>query len=147
MKRLNKNIIFRIMLVLLCMIAIFLLSSENGSASDDTSKKVTESVLKLTDKDSDAFYNNHIVIIRKSAHMLEYTFLGFLLMNVKQKVSKKTLIICIIIACLYACTDEFHQYFIADRSASVIDILIDTIGACIGSMVYYLIARKKLSNK
>jgi len=37
---------------------------------------------------------------------------------------------------LYAFSDEAHQWFITDRSVELIDLLIDGIGATIGSAVY-----------
>ncbi|HIF12372.1 MAG TPA: VanZ family protein [Dehalococcoidia bacterium] len=37
---------------------------------------------------------------------------------------------------LYAFSDEAHQWFIADRSVELIDLLIDGIGAIMGSAVY-----------
>ena len=37
----------------------------------------------------------------------------------------------------YAATDEFHQLFVAGRSGQIKDVLIDTIGACIGLLVLY----------
>ena len=40
-------------------------------------------------------------------------------------------------AAVYAATDEFHQYFIPGRSAAVIDVCIDTLGALIGLAILF----------
>ncbi len=41
-----------------------------------------------------------------------------------------------LLAVLYAFSDEAHQWFIAERSVELIDLLIDGIGATMGSAVY-----------
>ncbi len=46
--------------------------------------------------------------------------------------SAKEAWIAIGFACFYAMTDEFHQYFVASRDASVRDVMIDTAGAMLG---------------
>ena len=38
---------------------------------------------------------------------------------------------------VYAATDEFHQYFIPGRSAEVMDVCIDTLGASIGLAILF----------
>ena len=42
----------------------------------------------------------------------------------------------VLLAVLYAISDEAHQWFIADRSVELLDLLIDGIGATMGSAVY-----------
>ena len=42
----------------------------------------------------------------------------------------------VLLAVLYAISDEAHQWFIADRSVELLDLLIDGIGATVGSAVY-----------
>lgn len=41
-----------------------------------------------------------------------------------------------ILATLYGISDEFHQHFVLNRSASLGDILFDCIGSVIGSIIY-----------
>ena len=43
--------------------------------------------------------------------------------NQKKKVGISTLI-----GFIYSCTDEIHQLFISERSGSIIDVFIDTLG-------------------
>ena len=49
----------------------------------------------------------------------------------------------------YASTDEIHQMFVAGRGPSVRDVLIDSIGAFFGVLVFffisYLISKIKLN--
>lgn len=42
----------------------------------------------------------------------------------------------VLLAVLYAISDEAHQWFISDRSLELVDLLIDGIGAVMGSAVY-----------
>ena len=42
----------------------------------------------------------------------------------------------IAIATLYAASDEWHQSFVPSRSASIVDVLIDSIGAVTGALWY-----------
>ena len=42
------------------------------------------------------------------------------------------------IAALYAATDELHQLFVSERSAQVMDVLIDSAGSLIGTLVLTL---------
>lgn len=58
---------------------------------------------------------------------------------------KYALAMSIFLSFLYACTDEIHQIFVPGRSAQFRDILIDTLGASIGTIITYLII--KLFNK
>ena len=44
---------------------------------------------------------------------------------------------------LYACSDEIHQTFVAGRSGEVLDVLIDTVGGSLATILYYLIYRRK----
>ncbi|MGV8147186.1 MAG: VanZ family protein [Alkaliphilus sp.] len=45
---------------------------------------------------------------------------------------KLTLLVCV----LYAISDETHQIFVPGRSAQVSDILIDSVGAAVGILIY-----------
>lgn len=69
--------------------------------------------------------------LAKSAHLLEYAILTFLLIRALQEhqlTRKKILILAVILAMGYALTDEYHQSFILGRNASLRDVLIDSSG-------------------
>ncbi|MCK5460231.1 VanZ family protein [Candidatus Parcubacteria bacterium] len=71
------------------------------------------------------------LIFRKIAHISEYAVLSFLLMKtfIHHKITRKNAaILTLIIAASYAIGDEYHQTFIAGRSGSIRDVLIDSIG-------------------
>lgn len=74
------------------------------------------------------------LIFRKIAHMAEYFVLAFLLFRALSghRLSRnKALALALILALFYALTDEYHQSFIAGRSASLVDAGIDGLGPLI----------------
>ena len=149
----KKIIIFSILLLVLSMITIFLFSSESGISSNETSKTVAKEVLKVVKKDKEVteqevndFYKSNIVIIRKVAHLTEFAILGFLMINtyqlIKKELNKKAIAISTFLSFIYACTDELHQYFVNGRTARILDIFVDTTGALLGCLLFYLIYKK-----
>jgi VanZ family protein len=80
-------------------------------------------------------------ILRKIAHIVEYSILTFLLYRAfkgsfKMNVSR-LYIYPSALAFLYALSDEFHQSFVPGRSCAMRDVLIDTLGI-IGFYIFIL---------
>ena len=81
--------------------------------------------------------------IRKCAHGTEYALLSFLLWRARRytRANQNGLWnwsdakFAIVVSAVYAATDEFHQYFVASRQSSIIDVLIDTSGAVLAMIV------------
>ncbi len=71
-------------------------------------------------------------IFFKTLHLIEYAILFFLLFRALFKTTKMPLnrifYFSIIIAIVYAFTDELHQTFVPTREGSPRDVVIDTIG-------------------
>ena len=57
-------------------------------------------------------------------------------MNTFELSKRKKIFVSIIIGFIYAVTDEFHQFFIEGRSASIKDVAIDTLGVITGVVVF-----------
>ncbi len=79
-------------------------------------------------------------IVRKCAHLGEYAVLALLLFRAailtNLKRSLAILYVSVLVACLFvATTDEFHQTFVASRSALATDIMIDSGGAILGLLI------------
>ncbi len=75
------------------------------------------------------------VVAKKGGHALGYAFLGIAYLRgltYRKSVSFRHIVLAVVLACLYAATDEFHQRFTPDRTPAVQDVVIDTIGAAIG---------------
>ena len=87
---------------------------------------------------------------KKAAHMTEYAILGLLSFAFYRgilKKEKRQFLAALLTAAVYAATDEFHQYFIPGRSAEVMDVCIDTLGASIGLAILFFtlkVVRKQL---
>lgn len=131
-------------LVLLWMGVIYSLSAQVATDSNALSHGVTEVVVEAVqtvvpsaELNVDTF--NHL--IRKNAHLFAYLILGMLVSHAfarnglhGRENARHTLIICI----LYALSDEVHQMMVPGRGPAFMDVMIDSLGVCIGLMVYYL---------
>ena len=91
-------------------------------------------------------------LLRKAAHMAEFAVLGMLLLLCMREYlmgawKKFRLPLALIVGILYAGSDEFHQRFVPGRSGELRDVLIDSVGVCIGvvviSVILACINRKK----
>ncbi|MFI5206348.1 MAG: VanZ family protein [Candidatus Paceibacterales bacterium] len=87
---------------------------------------------------SDPFWN---FITRKLAHILEYFILSFLIMRA---FGFRNYFLTIIIALLYATSDEYHQTFVIGRSGKFSDIIFDLSGILLGTG---FVLWKKLPNR
>ncbi|MSP36895.1 MAG: VanZ family protein [Deltaproteobacteria bacterium] len=77
--------------------------------------------------------------LRKLGHWSEYFILASLLLRaVRREFPKRSPIVrglwCIVIATIYAASDEWHQAFVPSRSASLADVMIDSFGAICGAI-------------
>lgn len=108
------------------MVIIFLFSNQPALQSSQTSTKVNNLLINFS-----VFKTIFSIIpIRKCAHFSLYFILAALSYLHFKKYNYSS-VISILVCFLYACSDELHQIFINGRSASFIDIVIDTCGACL----------------
>ena len=85
-------------------------------------------------------------VLRKLAHFTEYFCLGALWYSIPflwKKAGRKSIPSVAGILLLSAAADEFHQYFIPGRNASVRDVLIDVAGGMTAVAVLWIIKRLK----
>ena len=86
--------------------------------------------------------------VRKCAHFTEYAVLGitvnlYLWMCYRMEMLSITLSIwnfiirAEIFCALYACSDEFHQYFVPGRSCKFFDVCVDSSGAFFGALLFW----------
>ena len=140
-----------IILVIIWMSAIFWFSSQQGTGSSSTSKKVSEIVVNIIDinkKYSDTQKEEIIKviepIIRKLAHYTLYAIGGILITNcVYQFCNKEKHVIALsaAIGILYAASDEIHQLMVPGRSGNIKDVIIDSIGILTG-IVFLLLVKE-----
>ncbi len=70
-------------------------------------------------------------------HFLAFFFLAFFLLPALVKGDNKTLIlIAVIIAVLYGVSDEVHQLFVPGRHFAFSDIMVDSCGILLSSLIY-----------
>ncbi len=134
--------------VLAFMALIFSASSDRKSAQH--SSRIIEPLLRwLFPHLTDDTVGLIVFLVRKCAHLTEYAILGLLLWRAMRASSApgargwswrlvRNVLLC---AALYAMTDEFHQWFVPDRQASVWDVLIDSAGAAAGLLGLWALGR------
>ena len=135
-----------ILYIVLCLIVFFIWdnSLQNGGTSDGFSLIFAEWLAPIADKLG--FYGNIWTlnrIVRKLAHLTEFTILGGVLYVVLRRyIEYGTVVKTIGVGIVIACLDEFIQLFSLGRSSQVFDVLIDTIGIIIGisvvKLAYYI---------
>ena len=147
-----KKIIYLI-LIIIWMLTVFMFSNQNGDKSQSTSKMVTKIIVQifthnqnLTEEQTTKLVEDADYVVRKLAHFSIYALGGLLIYSYintfNLKINKK-IIISIIIGALYATFDEFHQYFVDDRSAQILDVGIDSLGILTGTTLLHIIKDKK----
>jgi VanZ family protein len=90
--------------------------------------------------------------VRKLAHLTEYAIFAqllyiSLLASDEWEWRPRTALWSVLIAGAYSLTDEFHQLFVPNRTASLADCALDTTGAILGLVVSYLATRLVEANK
>lgn len=141
------NIILSCIAVILWMVLIFTLSAQPAAQSNGISKKVTETIIKIVNKiipgvDFKILNPNHF--IRKNAHFFIYLIFGILTSIALRKcgvVGVRSMVLVLLICVIYSISDEFHQAFVPGRGPQIKDVLIDAIGAIVGSSLYLVLIK------
>lgn len=131
---------------LIWMIFIFMESAMPGDASSSQSHAIVDFLYTLF---SIPFQYQDMIsfIVRKCAHMCEYMILILLLYYGFQKNKIQHLYLPFLISLIYACSDEFHQLFIAGRAGQIQDVMIDSIGILIGFLIIMICQKKSVVKK
>lgn len=87
-------------------------------------------------------------VLEKSAHTFEFAVLAALLMRALGSLELlrwRAYGVAVLLAWLYALSDEFHQSFVPGRAADWTDILFDWLGAVLGAglWMYRRMARRR----
>jgi VanZ family protein len=142
--------------VLGLMILIFCFSAQPAAASDRSSGGLVELLLRLLYPDLDAcapaarerIYRDATILVRKSAHFVEYGALGFALLGHLLVCRARRGLRCprtlaFALGALYAASDELHQLFVPGRSGELGDVLLDSLGVAAGVYVLKWIYKKR----
>lgn len=143
-------------------VTIFRLSGMNSKSSNGASTGIVEKAIsKVLDATNaagitDAHPDEEKLIkaatfvnapLRKVVHATVYFVLALLLLTIGRVIfgSRKYLLTCAITLLLcfaFAMTDEYHQTFVEGRTGQILDVMIDTAGACVGILLfssYYIV--------
>ena len=144
----RKKIISWVLLII-WIIVIFFMSHQPGEVSSSQSDIILKIFRIIGIELNDFFGELATLIVRKMAHFSEYLILFLLAYNVTRHYVKgrKIRLLLIVFVFLYACTDEFHQYFIPGRNMAIKDVLIDTSGGVFGYIITGVVEKLKLNNK
>ena len=129
--------------------AIFWFSAQPAAESTEMSDTVSHLILLLGTKlgffhGNPAQYADLIELmsfpVRNTAHMTEYLVfycaVRFGLHFTYQPLNvKRRLLTALAIVFLYACTDEFHQFFVPGRAGRFTDVLIDCFGCAVVTLI------------
>lgn len=136
--------------ILLWMLFIYWMST--GTFSSENTELIIEPLLKFLMPGISPHTIKVIhALIRKIGHVTEYFVLGVLLFRAFRDFSPaastwRWAVFAVIVVALYAASDEFHQSFVPSRTASIIDMGIDTAGgvlAQIGCLLWHFRGRKQ----
>ena len=129
-------------------VMIFAFSAQEGELSSRLSDWVTDMIIRIVDADyapatgaEEAGVVDFVRrLVRKAAHFAEFALLGFLLrMQAGAYGLCRPTRWCWLAGALYACTDEIHQLFIADRAGMWQDVLLDACGVLAGITFAYAV--------
>ena len=136
-----KNKIF-ILLAILWMGFIFYMSHQPANISTVQYNKVIY-IIKMVSKSENIKNNINSFIVRKGAHMFLYFVLGILFFHSVYNGENllKSMLIALLLAFIYACSDEYHQTFVVGRSGEFRDILVAFSGSIIGILIVSLISK------
>jgi VanZ family protein len=135
------------------MIIIFVFSSKPAEISGQSSLEITEFVYSTyesftgqakSDEDRIKTLENLDYFVRKGAHITEFAVLAVAIawpLWLSSLKGYRLAAITIGLTAFYAASDEFHQTFIPGRSGEIRDVMIDTIGAVLGYIAFYIIIK------
>lgn len=164
-----RKIIFLILIIINC-ITIFYFSNQVADTSSTSSGRVVNFVMKVLpqfknmEEHEKEYIANEVLqpIVRKMAHFLIYTVLGFLTINFAltcketnnpcyeneqcstlqlKKQQYKKILYSQLFGTLYAISDEIHQLFIEGRSCEFRDVCIDSLGVLTGITIMLIIVK------
>lgn len=144
-----KRIIYEVCLSLCTLMvagAIFIFSSENAEESTNTASTIVNPVIQQIEGSRENHYMSLpeyykiSEFIRDIGHFIEFGVLGGFVYLLTALHTNRARIIALGICALYAASDEIHQIFVAGRGVSIIDWIIDCVGASIGILITYLLA-------
>ena len=152
MKHVYKSLTALIILLLITAM-IFFFSEQSGTDSHSLSQRISGLLASkllshshyYSEPSAYSFLQNVLDFpIRKLAHLLIYTLLGFGAMFSNyilhdKKPSLRHCFFSILIVFIVASLDETNQYFSDGRGATFSDVIIDTLGGMCGTYFFFIL--------
>jgi VanZ family protein len=144
----TRNFVLYWLPIILWMVMIFGFSSDSHSFQN--SSRILEPLLRWLCPNMAPETRNEIVFVaRKGVHLSIYAVLALLVWRAWRKPARRDSRpwrwsdagVALLVAALYAASDEFHQTFVPNRDGCVRDVLIDTCGAAAGLFLLWLLGR------
>jgi VanZ family protein len=136
----------------LMMLIVFNFSSKPAVVSGESSLAITDYIMKVYERITDVHYEESermeklLILdyyVRKTAHVTEYAILAAAVafpLWIRKRNGFGLWRLSVLITAGYAATDEFHQRFVPGRSGELKDVLIDSLGAVLGALLFLVIA-------
>lgn len=133
--------------LILWMLLIFLASTGELSASN-TSRIVRPLLLWLFPGISEEALLRVHFMVRKAAHFTEYALLAIFaarafITSSHERLRRAWFHVAFLLVVLYSFSDEYHQSYVASRTGTIYDSLIDIAGGLTALVVYALWRRRK----
>lgn len=140
----QKKTAVLILVVCLWMLFIFSFSAQPDGQTNQLSLRVTQKMidLKILALPDTMAPQSYLLLanryIRKVAHFSLFMVLGFIVsQGIRLRVKNPVLVFvfALLLCCIYAISDEWHQMFVPGRNAEWTDVLIDSAGAFLGILL------------
>ena len=130
------------------MVLIYSFSAAPAVESSETSDGISYKIVKVMaglpfldweEEELEEKADTLHVPIRKAAHFSEYALLAVLWvvpLGCTTKDNKKRMAAALLLCIIYAASDEIHQLFVPGRDGNVKDVIIDSVGAGFGILVW-----------
>jgi VanZ family protein len=133
---------------LLLWMAFISFASTGEFSADNTSRIIGPLLRWLFPNISPAQIIHAHFLVRKAAHFTEYAICALLSARALAASSRRALrhqwfFISLLLVIVYALLDEYHQSFVATRTASIYDSLIDMSGGLCALLLYALWRSRK----
>ncbi|PYK97495.1 MAG: hypothetical protein DME19_16125 [Verrucomicrobia bacterium] len=147
----EKGLFFKYWLPVVLWMGLIFCGSTDVLSSQHTSRVIGPLLRWLNPNVSEETIRAVQAVIRKGSHVTEYSVLALLLWRARRKPMKndprpwswREAAFAILLAGVYAATDEFHQSCVPSRGASVWDVLLDTLGATAGIVLLWQLGRRR----
>jgi len=128
--------------------ALIFIGSTDVLSAEHTSRFLVPLLRWLDPHISWAALNEIQIAIRKLGHLIEYAILAALFWRGLRSGTQRPMSILFataLVACgIFAASDEFHQSFVASRTSSAHDVMIDICGALVGLTICVAVATRKV---